>query len=280
MMVVKSRFYQSLAKHGVPHPRTTLASEASGVDDSEIQFPVFLRPVESLPFFEQFGVKGFIAQDRHALTRHVQRTASYHLPLLVQEIIPGPARQGYILRGYVDQHARPLALLVTQKLRQPSMFATNTGVLSIPLAEFKEGISLLLRYFRTIGYHGLFGAEFKRDPRDGVLKLLEINARSQGGNNVGVVCGVNHILAAYRDRLDQPPLPITAYRSGIYYGAVFLDVWSVLQMALQGELHGHDIRDYLRPTYWNYLDRVDPAPFVHHLWRLGSGLWSRISHAH
>jgi predicted ATP-grasp superfamily ATP-dependent carboligase len=268
MMVIKSRFYQSLREHQVPHPSTYLLTSEWFTHTPEITYPVFLRPIQSLPFVQRFGVKGFIAQTNQEVRHYFRLVQPFVMPLMVQEIIPGPPSNGYLLRGYIDPHARPQVLLASRKLRQPTMFSVNTAQVSIPLTEFTEGVQLALQWFRAIGYSGLFGAEFKRDPRDGQLKLLEVNARSQGGNYFGVVCGANHVLAAYHDSLGQALTPSKEYRRDIHFCNLALDLYAFLKMAAQRELTRHDIPAFFRHKHWTYLFPDDPQPFLKDLQRL------------
>ena len=41
----------------------------------------------------------------------------------------------------------------------------------------------IINYLKKIQFNGLFDAEFKKDPRDGNFKLIEINARSWWQNS-------------------------------------------------------------------------------------------------
>ena len=46
--------------------------------------------------------------------------------------------------------------------------------------------------------------EFKRDPRDGGYKLMEINARHWLWHSLAAACGVNLSYVAYRDAIGDP----------------------------------------------------------------------------
>jgi predicted ATP-grasp superfamily ATP-dependent carboligase len=185
---------------------------------------------------------------------------------MLQEIIPGPTRNLYHLRGYFSRDGRPIVLLASHKLRQPTMFSDNTALVSIPLRDLSDGVSIITRYFQNIQYTGLFGADFKRDPRDGQLKLLEINARSQGGNYFSVVCNANHVLAAYQDSLGEPVQPIPNYRVGTYYVGLVTDLLAFLNLLVQGRVTREDVTPYLRHPHWNFFSRHDLAPFLHRIW--------------
>jgi predicted ATP-grasp superfamily ATP-dependent carboligase len=233
-----------------------------------LEYPIYIRPVQSLLFNQRFGKKGFVAQDADELRTYLDAVQQHQLKVMLQEIIPGPTRTLYHLRGYFDRRSQPIVLLASQKLRQPTMFSDNTALVSIPLTELADGVKLIVRYFQQIGYTGLFGADFKRDPRDGGVKLLEINARSQGGNYFGVACDANHVLAAYRDSLGEPVQPITQYRVGTYYLCLVPDLITLVKITSRGQLTGQELVPYLKNRHWNFWSREDVTPFLKHLWDL------------
>ena len=61
-----------------------------------------------------------------------------------------------------------------------------------------------LRLLHELGYHGVSQVEFKRDPRDGAYRLMEINPRHWMWHSLATACGVNLSLAAYRDAIGEP----------------------------------------------------------------------------
>ena len=55
-----------------------------------------------------------------------------------------------------------------------------------------------------LSYHGVSGTEFKRDPRDGRLKLMEVNARHWLHHTLATAAGVNLSSVAYSDAVGKP----------------------------------------------------------------------------
>ena len=53
-------------------------------------------------------------------------------------------------------------------------------------------------------YHGVSGTEFKRDPRDGRLKLMEVNAPPWLHHTLSTAAGVNLSTIAYMDAVGKP----------------------------------------------------------------------------
>ncbi len=61
-----------------------------------------------------------------------------------------------------------------------------------------------LRLLRELRFHGVSQVEFKRDPRDGRFRLMEVNARHWKWHGLAARCGVNLSYAAYRDAIGDP----------------------------------------------------------------------------
>ena len=70
-----------------------------------------------------------------------------------------------------------------------------------------------LRFLAALGYRGLSQVEFKRDPRDGRYKLMEINPRLYQWHGLAAACGVDLPRLAYCDLLGLP-LPAASMNGG------------------------------------------------------------------
>lgn len=267
-LVMKTRFYPSLQQHGVPHPRTWTTNTESLHDALHtVEFPVYIRPSESLRFSTQFRRKGFQANTPHELRQYLKLVTAHNIEVLVQEIIPGPTSNLHGIRGYLDQHSQPLAVMADQKIHQPSMFANNSVKRSIPLtlAGISHATQTLLTYLQRIKYTGLFHSEWKHDPRDNMFKLLEINARSSGGNYFAAQCGLNHILLAYHDALGAHSKVQTTYDVDIYQINLVIDMHVFLSTLIRRSWSGWRLTPYLRNKKWHTFASNDPRPFLERL---------------
>jgi predicted ATP-grasp superfamily ATP-dependent carboligase len=231
-MVIKTRFYPSVREQGIPHPRT-LNPQDTSIETiiRHLHFPVYIRPAQPLLFGAHFAGKGFVAHTIHELHAYLQRVTQVHLEVMIQEIIPGPTTHGFGMSGYMDRHGQVLAFYAVQKLRQPSMFSNASVNVTVPRAQLNGFDTRILDYLRRMQYRGIFGTEMKWDARDRCFKFFEVNARSMGGNYLGVACGANHVLAAYRDALGIPVEPTPGYASGVHYIELVYDLTTMLQRA-------------------------------------------------
>jgi predicted ATP-grasp superfamily ATP-dependent carboligase len=264
--VLKKRFYKSLRTHGIPHPRTWYPEETDiAAIAADLTYPVFIRPSDSLRFVHAFTYKGLIAHTPAEVQKQLHFCQSRGFDVLVQDIIPGATTDGYAIRGYIDRQDRLIALLATQKVRQPRLFANSNIKVSIPLTSVQEAADHLVRYLQAIRYQGLFGGEFKRDPRNGELKLLEINARSMGGNAIAAACGMNDVLAAYRDAVGEEVQPFTTYESDHFHIDLTRDLRILLYRLRHHQLTMRDLDPYLRKKAWQFWSFTDGRPFLHFL---------------
>ena len=56
------------------------------------------------------------------------------------------------------------------------------------------------RFLKAINFYGLVEVEFKRDPRDGQFKLLDVNARTWGFHSIGIPAGVDFPYLLFADQ--------------------------------------------------------------------------------
>jgi predicted ATP-grasp superfamily ATP-dependent carboligase len=263
MIVLKSRFYASLRQWEVPHPRTWSPDRAAWTRIADqLSFPVFVRPDQSRSFTADFRVKGFVAHSLRETQAYLQYAQQAGHTMMVQEIIPGPPTTEYAIRGYMDKQSQPIMVMAIQRIRSFQMFKPRPVMKSIPLSEVGAFAKVIITYLQNIHYSGLFVAEFKRDPRDDAFKLFEINARSGGDNDFVRSCGVNHVLAAYRDALGEAVTPVTSYQTGRYNINLKYDLWQNLWRVVHGQRLIDTLIPYLGTKTWHSFSPTDPLPFI------------------
>jgi D-aspartate ligase len=122
----------------------------------------------------------------------------------VQELVPGGDDALYTVGSYVSADGRALGVFCGRKLRQ-----TPPGIGTCRVGEavwVQEAVDAALLLLSAFGYHGLSQVEFKRDPRDGRYKLMEINPRLWQWHGLASACGVDLPRIAYAD-LTGAPVP-------------------------------------------------------------------------
>ncbi len=194
-LVNKRLFFESLAKLGIPHPIARYPERKPDFARAaeEIGYPVLLKPEISPLFAKKYKTKGFVAHDEQELFAHLRTLETSGLRVMVQEIIPGDATAMHGCAG-LRTPADSIAFCYRRVREFPPGFGCGSLLKSIPSIADESGV---LEYLEQIGYTGIFDAELKLDPRDGVYKVIEINARSWWQNQHPTVSGLNVIQAAF-----------------------------------------------------------------------------------
>ena len=219
-MTDKWQFAQMLEREGVPHPKTRAVhswSELSALPDSSFE-NMFLKPLDSQKFSTQTGAKGFQVKSRESAVQimtTVERDIGEGFPILLQEYIPGPPANSYLIDGFADRCGQAIALMARRRVRlYPAPFGNTTLSGSIPLSQAQNAIDTVQQILAATSYRGIFSAEFKYDDRDGQFKIIEINARPWWFVEFACRCGMNVCEMSYRDALGLPVSPPSNYRVG------------------------------------------------------------------
>jgi predicted ATP-grasp superfamily ATP-dependent carboligase len=233
--------YRLAEKLSIPIPRTWCPRTEADLAEVDTTVPLVVKPAIKEHFFYDTGVKGWTVGSRAELVETFRRGRSVvgtDGELLVQEMIPGG---GAGQRAYcaLFRDGAALASMTVARLRQhPSdLGRASTFVETIEEPALAEQS---VRFLSHIGYHGLVELEYKFDPRDGVHKLLDVNARTWGYHTLGPAAGVDFPYLLYRDQLGEPVTPVVA-RPGVRWVRLATDVPNAVRDLRRGAL---DLREY------------------------------------
>ena len=199
---------EAAGRAGVPTPRTaypTSAGEARAAAEL-IGFPVLVKPSSTEGFKRRFGKQAFRCETVAEVERAYAEAEPY--APMVQEVIPGDDDALYTLGSYLSHGGEALGLFCGRKLRQtpPGVGTCRVGEALWVDEVVEQGLTLL----RTLEFHGLSQVEFKRDPRDGAYKLMEVNPRLFQWHGLAAACGVDLPLIAYRDLTGETVEAVSA----------------------------------------------------------------------
>jgi D-aspartate ligase len=237
-IIDKRRQYELAEQVGTPYPATfypTTLAEARECAE-HVDYPAFLKPYYGHLWRERFGGahKGYKVHTPHELLSCFQVALAADQPVMVQSIILGPNTNHYKVCAYLDEAGDPLAVFTLRKLRQ---YPTEFGVGSLVESVWDDDLLRLgLHFMQAIGYRGIGSVEFKRDDRDGKLKLIELNPRLWQQNSQAAVCGVDFPLIAYRDMIGEPALPVPRFRAGVRWLDAPADFQAAWDYFRRGEL--------------------------------------------
>jgi D-aspartate ligase len=192
---------------GVEIPQTVYPSSASELAD--VPLPALVKPQHPDGFKRTFGKQAFRCETRAELERAYADAQPFGP--MVQELVPGGDDELYSLGSYLREDGEPLGLFSGRKLKQVPPLVGTCRVGEAVWVE--EVVDAGLRFLRGLGYHGISQVEFKRDPRDGRYKLMEINPRLWQWHGLAAACGVDLPLIAYRDLTGESVVP--AWMNGV-----------------------------------------------------------------
>ncbi|MGZ4320067.1 MAG: carboxylate--amine ligase [Gaiellaceae bacterium] len=253
---------EAAAEAGVPTPYTVRAETEEAIRDGGLKPPLLVKPLEGQEFALALGEKAVPAATVEEAVAAWRRAKERGFETIVQELIPDSHEQVYSLFTYIGRAGKPLASVVGRKVRQgPLRFGTSAVFASDHDDEVHE---LGHRLLRTAGYTGFAHVELVRDPRDGLLKAIEVNTRPPvwAGIAMGPELGIARV--AYDDLCGLAPAGEQTMSEQLTWIYLAKDVWVSAQMARRRELPP---REFLR----HYLNRKkvratfaadDPAPAI------------------
>lgn len=261
--------YETARSVGIPIPLTFFpgsveeARECAGA----LEYPCILKPYRSHVGRTKVTGKVSVVRSREHLS---DCFAQLHAPgseFMIQEIVPGgdDALYGYL--GYWAEN-HEVAWLTKRKLRQDSAFGDGSYQVTVDAPRVAELSRVLLKVF---DYRGFVGVEFKRDPRDGTYRLMEINARTVSANQLAITAGIDFPWLGYRHLVHgyEAGCAGPGFCVGIEYVNEEWDLAAFRRLRTSGQL---SLACWVK-ALWRAQARAigawdDPGPLIAGLWRL------------
>lgn len=263
----KADFARHLDNLDIPHPLTFHLGSLDEVEavPMEMLERVFIKPVNSQRFSDVVGVKGVWVRTRDELRDTWARLHAQGFSLMAQEYIPGPATEHFFVDGFRDARGTYPGLFTRQRMRMsPPDFGNSSCSCSVPLARMEEAVGHVRVLLDSVGYRGIFSAEFKRDPRDGQFKIIEVNTRAWTYVEFAARHGVNVCEMAWQDALGE-----RVFMGSRSYAPDKLCVDLYHDLSSVGRTSKHDIGSVFRlAMQWARADLhvfrlSDPRPALH-----------------
>lgn len=269
-MLDKDSTYALAARVGVAAPAAcparTLAEALAAAE--RVGYPFALKPRHSHLLQRFFKTKLFVITSREHLSSVFAQVQAHELEMLVTEIIPGDDHRFCSYYTYLDERLEPLFHFTKRKLRQyPIGFGTGTYHIS----DWDPEVAALgLQFFQGVGLRGFGNVEFKRDPRDNRLKLIECNPRFTLLHEMVQICGIDLSLLVY-NRLTGRPLPRLpergAHRRGVRFLMLRDDFYSFRELQRRGELSWTRwLASLVHHQHFLYFRWSDPWPATLRAW--------------
>ena len=269
-MLDKLDTYREAVAAGVPTPKFWLAGSAVELeatrDELEHAYPVVVKPRLSHVFEGQTGRKLFVARDFDGLASAVAAIAATGTESLIVEMVPGPDDRLCSYYTYLDAESRPLFHFTKRIVRRyPALRGTACYHVTDDVPEAAE---LGARLFRRAGLRGLANVEFKRDDRDGGLKLIEVNARFTASNCLVSRSGIDLAAFVYARLVGLPAPPTDRFTTGLRLWDPVRDFQSYLELRRDGQLtFPRWLSSVLHRQSFPYFEWSDPLPALVRLTR-------------
>lgn len=248
---------------GISVPRTFIPFNKENIDACDLSYPFIVKPAIKKNYYKYTNKKAIEVNSKAQLKR-LLLTGLKYVPieeLLYQEIIPGGGENQWSYAGFfINGEAIAACTVCRQRQHPPDYGRASTFVKAIYNEEVeKEGNKII----KNLNYTGLGEIEWKRDPRDNILKFFELNARCWGWQSIfpRVVGNIAKFLYDYA--VDQKICQNDGVKYGVSWVKWVTDIPASLHLMARSDLR---LKDYLQSvsknTVWCEWDQGDPFPLI------------------
>lgn len=161
----------------------------------------------------------------------------YRDGMILQDYVPG---DGY---GFFALYRRGNAMAIFMHRRRrefPVTGGPSTSAESVLVPELRQvGLKLL----DALKWHGAAMVEFKKDARDGVFRLMEVNPKFWGSLDLAIASGVDFPYLATKLALSEDFDPVFEYQTGLRFQWLLPD--DIMHVLAAPKSFGALVRDYL-----------------------------------
>lgn len=266
-MLDKKKTLELAKKAGCVVPRHMEVNSSDDLDDLHdvFEFPVIAKPVHSHLFKQFYDRKLFVANSLGELRSNITGALQHGLRMMVSEFIPGPDTLLSSYYTHIDEHGDHLFYFTKRMIRRcpPNI---GKGCYHVT-GWFPETAEMGERFFRGIGFRGLGNIEFKRDPRDGVLKVIECNARFTEAQELLTRSGMDIAFMIYQ-HLTRGVVPKSkGYRNDVRLWYPELDMNAFRALRQRGQLtFAQWVKSVAKKQCLPYFSLADPWPGITRGW--------------
>ena len=229
----------------------------------KLRFPIAVKPIQSHKFISVFRKKLFVIDDSFEELREKTLLAWQHgIEVFIVEMIPGPDSLLSSYYTYATGDGRKLFHFTKSIIRR---WPVNRGNACYHrTCWLPETAAVGEKFFDAVGLRGLGNIEFKRDRRDGKLKIIEVNARFTAAQELVRRAGVPIDLIVYCHLTGQQPPAAVQSKTELRLWYPLRDFLGFLELRKRGDLSFVDwLKSLAGPVPVSPLFAwTDPAPML------------------
>ena len=247
------------AEAGIDTPRSIEFSSPDELDNGHLSFPFLLKPLDSERYAAVFREKVALVGNAQEAKAAWHKAADSGFLLIGQELVPASTDRILSLFTYIDRAGRPLGTVVGRKVRQgPPHFGSSTVFTVEPDSDVLE---TGLRLLASVGYRGFAHVELVRDPRDGKLKLLEVNTRLPVWAGLALSRYYDLGPLAHADLSGEGVEPLPPFQDRVSWTHLAKDLVTAARLFPRGSVRPRSLaRPYLEPHVPAVRGARDPGP--------------------
>lgn len=195
-------------ENNIPCPKTiTDAKTADDVIGSNLTYPVIVKPRR------ECGARGFeFFNDKNSLADYMQNDGINPGDFVIQEYITGGL---YNLSAniFIDEHGAVKSNYIYASCRWfPPKGGTGTFNVTV---DDRQALDYGKKLVELMGLRGCCGVDFIKDPRDGAVKVLEINPRVMACTQIGFLAGVDIVKQTLEQEFGTEVSDMSDYKKDI-----------------------------------------------------------------
>jgi D-aspartate ligase len=254
---------------GCPIPKAWYPQDQSLEQISkEVDYPVLIKPALSA------GARGItLCQSSEELLEKYPLIETDFGECFVQDFVPQTGLQ-YKVDVVLDHSQKLLAGVVYSKLRY---YPVSGGSSVLNKTEHRPDIlDSSIRVLKELKWVGFCDFDFITDPRDGVVKLIEINPRFPESFRATISAGVDMTKIMYQLAVGQKPEQQLEYDQGKYTRFLFGDImWFLTTSGGRWNARRSFFKFWGSDLKYQLLRAKDPGPIVGYLMENLSMLWDK-----
>lgn len=256
-------------KANCPIPLTWFSEDEpiAQIIDKIKQYPVLIKPAISA------GARGItICHSKEDVSNNFQRIYNKYGQSYIQEYVPQNGVQ-YKVDAVMDENQELYAGVVYSKLRY---YPVNGGSSVLNKTEYRPDIlQQAVNVMKELKWVGLCDFDFITDPRDGIVKLMEINPRFPESYRTTVAAGIDMTKIIYQLATGLKPQKQLEYKENQYNRFLFGDImWFLKTKENRFKVKPSFFHFFGNDIYYQLFRKTDFGPVIGYLIENLEMLWN------